>query len=86
MSQHIRRFSGRLQPIAPGLHPGSAGQEEGKPGVSIDMDAEIDMGVATRTAKSTAKRAQVTSVACHHCQKQKSKVGEFILYKSDLMH
>jgi hypothetical protein len=77
MSQHIRRFSGRLQPIAPSLRPEPAGQEERKSKISIEMGAEIDMGVTTRTTKSTAKRAQVTSVACHHCQKQKSKVGKF---------
>lgn len=44
--------------------------------MSIDMETEVDVRVTCKTApKSSAKRQAVTSVACGHCQKQKSKVS-----------
>lgn len=76
MSKHCRRSSSRLQPIAPGLLPEAIFEEGVKAGSSIDMETSVNVGAASKTAlKPSAKRQAVTSVACGHCQKQKSKVS-----------
>lgn len=76
MSKHSLRSSGRLQPIAPGRLPEAMFVEA----LSADMETETDVGMASKTAilKPSTRRQAVTSVACGHCQKQKSKVSATI--------
>jgi len=73
MSRPIGRSSGRRQMLMPDEQQAAA-VEDRRATMFDEMDAEMEMNVAIgKSTKTSAKRAPVTSVACHHCQRQKSK-------------
>jgi hypothetical protein len=75
MNRPIGRSSDRRRMLMPAEQQAVA-EEDRRATMFDEMEAEMEMNVAIgKSTKVPTKRAQVTSVACHHCQRQKSKVS-----------